>query len=74
MALRKFSIKISVFLTSDEYTSDPTIGQKGTFGPNSCDTARANAVLPVPEELEIIRNENFTWCTSKKQSTTSHFF
>lgn len=30
MALRKFSIRISVFLTSDEYTSDPTIGQKGT--------------------------------------------
>lgn len=30
MALRKCSIKISVFFTSDEYTSDPTIGQNGT--------------------------------------------
>lgn len=27
---RKFSIRTSVFFTSDEYTSDPTIGQNGT--------------------------------------------
>lgn len=33
--LRKFSIKTSVFLTSEENTYDPTIGQKGTLGPNS---------------------------------------
>lgn len=32
--LLKFYIKTSVFLTSDEKTYDPTIGQKGTFGPN----------------------------------------
>ena len=31
IALRKFSIKISVFFTSEEYTSEPTIGQNGTF-------------------------------------------
>lgn len=30
MALRKCSMRTSVFLTSDEYTSDPTIGQNGT--------------------------------------------
>ena len=30
IARRKFSIRISVFLTSDEYTSDPTMGQNGT--------------------------------------------
>lgn len=35
MARRKFSISTSVFLTSDENTSEPTIGQKGTFVPNS---------------------------------------
>lgn len=35
IALLKFSYKISVFLTSDEYTSDATIGQKGTLGPSS---------------------------------------
>ena len=48
MALRKFSIKASVFFTSAEYTSLPTMGQKGTFVPSSCDTASARAVLPVP--------------------------
>lgn len=30
MALRKCSMRTSVFFTSDEYTSEPTIGQKGT--------------------------------------------
>ena len=48
MARLKFSISASVFLTSVEYTSLPTIGQKGTFVPSSCDTANARAVLPVP--------------------------
>src|SRR2546421_10109457 len=48
MARRKFSINASVFLTSVEYTSLPTIGQKGTFVPSSCDTAKAKAVFPVP--------------------------
>ena len=48
MALRKFSIKTSVFLISDEYTSLPTMGQNGTFKPSSCDRANATAVFPVP--------------------------
>jgi len=48
MARRKFSIKISVFFTSLEYTSEPTIGQKGTFVPSSCAIPSASAVLPVP--------------------------
>ncbi len=30
MARRKFSIRISVFFTSDENTSEPTMGQNGT--------------------------------------------
>ncbi|MPC23699.1 hypothetical protein E2C01_016759 [Portunus trituberculatus] len=30
IARRKFSIRTSVFFTSELYTSDPTIGQKGT--------------------------------------------
>ena len=48
MARRKFSIKISVFFTSDEYTSEPTIGQNGTLLPSSCAMPSARAVLPVP--------------------------
>lgn len=32
---RKFSISTSVFFTSEEKTSEATIGQKGTFGPSS---------------------------------------
>ncbi len=35
IALLKFSIRISTFFTSDEYTSEPTIGTNGTFGPSS---------------------------------------
>lgn len=35
MALLKFSMSTSVFLTSEEYTSEPTMGQKGTFVPSS---------------------------------------
>lgn len=46
--LLKCSIKTSVFLTSDEKTSDATIGQKGTLGPSSWAIARAMAVFPVP--------------------------
>lgn len=38
----------SVFFTSELNTSDPTIGQNGTFWPNSCAIANAKAVLPVP--------------------------
>jgi len=48
IARRKFSISTSVFFTSVEKTSEPTIGQKGTFGPSSCARASAMAVLPVP--------------------------
>jgi hypothetical protein len=48
IALLKFSYKTSVFLTSDEYTSEATIGQNGTFGPSSYEIAKAMAVLPVP--------------------------
>jgi len=48
IARRKFSISASVFFTSAEYISLPTIGQNGTFVPNSCDTASASAVFPVP--------------------------
>lgn len=44
----KFYIRTSVFLTYDEKTYDPTIGQKGTFGPSYWAMARAMAVLPVP--------------------------
>lgn len=44
----KFYINTSVFLTYDEKTSDATIGQKGTLGPNYWDKAIAIAVLPVP--------------------------
>ncbi len=46
--LLKFYIKTSVFLTYEENTSDATIGQKGTLGPNSCAIAKAMAVFPVP--------------------------
>ena len=35
IALRKLDMRISVFLTSLEYTSEPTIGQKGTLVPSS---------------------------------------
>lgn len=44
----KFYINTSVFLTSEENTYEPTIGQKGTFGPSYCAMANAMAVLPVP--------------------------
>lgn len=48
MARLKFSMRASVFLTSVEKTSLPTMGQKGTLVPSSCETASARAVLPVP--------------------------
>ncbi len=46
--LLKFYIRTSVFFTSDEKTSEATIGQKGTFGPSYWAIASAIAVLPVP--------------------------
>ena len=48
IARRKFSMSASVFFTSAEYISLPTIGQKGTFVPSSWLTASASAVFPVP--------------------------
>lgn len=61
MALRNASAKTSVFLTSVLYTSDPTIGQNGTFAPSSCATANARAVFPVPgaPTSNNARPENF---------------
>jgi hypothetical protein len=46
--LLKFYIKIYVFLTYDENTSEATIGVKGTLGPNYCAIASDMAVFPVP--------------------------
>ena len=46
--LLKFSIKTYVFLTSEENTSEATIGQKGTLGPSYWAIAKAIAVFPVP--------------------------
>jgi len=48
IARRKFSMRISTFFTSVEYTSEPTMGTKGTLGPNSLAMPSAMAVLPVP--------------------------
>ncbi len=48
MARLKCSMRTAVFLTSEEYTSEPTMGQKGTFLPSSCDMPSASAVFPVP--------------------------
>mmetsp|Transcript_7750 Transcript_7750/g.19732 ORF Transcript_7750/g.19732 Transcript_7750/m.19732 type:complete len:225 (-) Transcript_7750:80-754(-) len=48
IARRKCSISTSVFFTSVEYTSLPTIGQNGTLLPSSCAMPSASAVLPVP--------------------------
>ena len=48
MARLKCSMRTAVFLTSEEYTSEPTMGQKGTFLPSSCEMPRASAVFPVP--------------------------
>ena len=44
----KFSMSTSVFLTSEENTSEPTMGQKGTLVPSSWAMPSASAVLPVP--------------------------
>lgn len=46
--LLKCSIKTSVFLTSEENTSEATIGQNGTLGPSYWAIANAIAVFPVP--------------------------
>lgn len=44
IARRKQLASTSVFLTSPEYTSDPTIAQKGTLLPSSWERAKARAV------------------------------
>ena len=41
-------MRTAVFFTSEEYTSEPTIGQKGTFLPSSWAMPSASAVFPVP--------------------------
>lgn len=48
IARRNASARTSVFFTSVLYTSEPTMGQNGTFAPSSCEMASARAVLPVP--------------------------
>ena len=48
MARLKCSMRTAVFFTSEEYTSEPTIGQKGTFLPSSWAMPSASAVFPVP--------------------------
>ena len=58
MARLKFSINTSVFFISDEYTSLPTMGQKGTLLPSSWAIAKAKAVYK--------HNKNFTlWNINK---------
>ena len=44
-------MRTSVFLISELNTSDPTMGQNGTFEPSSC--AMANAMAVFPEEQLI---------------------
>ena len=60
--------KIYNIQTSLEYTSDATIGQKGTLLPSSWAMASANAVFPVPEEkginitrLELLKTNIFPY-------------
>jgi len=48
IARRKCSMSTAVFFTSDEYTSEPTMRQKGTLLPSSCATPSASAVFPLP--------------------------
>lgn len=58
MARRKFSIKISVFFTSEEYTSDPTMGQNGI-----CKQVVFSAA---------IKQENITIKKTRKHIKTTH--
>jgi hypothetical protein len=55
------SANTSVFFTSALYTSEPTIGQNGTFAPSSWEIASARAVFPVPgaPTRSSARPENF---------------
>ena len=51
--LLKFSMRTSVFFISELNTSDPTMGQNGTFEPSSCAMARAIAVFPGEKRTRI---------------------
>ena len=72
IARRKFSISTSVFFTSDEKTSEPTIGQNGTFGPSSCASASAIAVLPVPGAPASISARPAIFFVLISSTTTPH--
>ena len=72
MARRKFSIRISVFFTSELYTSEPTIGQNGTFEPSSCAIPSARAVLPVPGAPAISRARPAIFFCLIMSTTTPH--
>jgi hypothetical protein len=72
IALLKTSAKTSVFLTSALYTSLPTIGQNGTFAPNSCATASARAVLPVPGAPANSRARPLNFRDLIRSTTTPH--
>lgn len=54
MARRKCSISTSVFFTSEEYTSDPTMGQKGTYNmqpqADLC-TRQIKSTVPLPSDF-----------------------
>jgi hypothetical protein len=72
MARRKFSMSTSVFFTSEEKTSEPTIGQKGTLGPSSCASASASAVLPVPGAPASISARPAIFFERMSSTTTPH--
>ena len=46
-------MRTSVFLISVLNTSDPTMGQKGTFEPSSCAMASAMAVFPGEQMIQL---------------------
>lgn len=70
MARRKQLPKTSVFFTSPEYTSDPTIAQKGTLEPSSCDIAKAMAVC---DQSFHLGNAPQPFVITPKTTSTTHF-
>jgi hypothetical protein len=60
--LLKCSIKTSVFFTSDENTSDATIGQKWYFWSKFLSNGQSNCSL------------SSSWWSSKKKCSSGHFF
>ena len=64
IARRKFSISTSVFFTSDEKTSEPTIGQKGTFGAPASISARPAIFFVLISSTATPRDSRaFSWPT-----------